>query len=217
MVRRLAEEVHEPSLRARLLPAYAEIVLADKDVSAARAAADELMEIASRQNITFLQAVSLGACGAVLLAEGKARQALGELRRSWSLWLELQAPYEASRVQFLIALACRELGHEENAVVELVAARETFRRLGAPVDLARVEALLTKESDQAAGPLSEREVQVLRLIASGMTNREIAAKLRISEKTVARHVSNIFTKLDLSSRSAATAYAYDHNLVNSSR
>jgi DNA-binding NarL/FixJ family response regulator len=88
-----------------------------------------------------------------------------------------------------------------------------FRRLGALVDLSRVEALIAKNASQRAGPLTDREVQVLRLIASGMTNRGIAGKLKISEKTVARHVSNIFTKLDLSSRSAATAYAYDHDLV----
>ena len=213
MIRQLAEEVRETGLRARLLPAYAEIVLAVEDIRAARAAADELAEIAARRDVPFLHAVSKAACGAVLLAEGKARDALADLRESWSLWLELQAPYEASRARFLVGLACRQLGDEENALQELVAARETFKRLGAPVDLSRVDAELPKGASQGAGLLTEREVQVLRLIASGTTNRGIAGKLKISEKTVARHVSNIFTKLDLSSRSAATAYAYDHNLV----
>jgi ATP/maltotriose-dependent transcriptional regulator MalT len=213
MIRRLAEEVRETPLRARLLPAYADIVLAANDTTAARAAAAELMEIAGQRQIPFLQALSKGVCGAVLLAEGKVPDALAELRQSWSLWLDLEAPYEAARAQFLIALACRELGDDENAHLELVAAREVFRRLEALVDLSRVDALIAKNAGQRAGPLTDREVQVLRLIASGMTNRGIAGKLKISEKTVARHVSNIFTKLDLSSRSAATAYAYDHDLV----
>jgi DNA-binding NarL/FixJ family response regulator len=98
-------------------------------------------------------------------------------------------------------------------VLELTAAQQMFRQLGAAIDLSQVEALLHKEARKAATPLSERELQVLRLVAAGMTNRGIAEKLYISEKTVARHISNIFTKPDLSSRSAATAYAYDHNLV----
>jgi len=213
MIRRLAEEVQEAGLRARVLPAYAEILLAAKDVGAARAAADELVVIAGRRDIAFLQALSTGTCGAVLLAEGKPRDALADLRQSWSLWSELEAPYEAARARFLIALACRELGDEENARLELVAARETFERLGAPVDLSRADALLVKSASHGAGPLTEREVQVLRLVASGMTNKRIAGKLKISEKTVARHISNIFTKLDLTSRSAATAYAYEHKLV----
>jgi DNA-binding NarL/FixJ family response regulator len=149
----------------------------------------------------------------VLLADGKAQASLTELRQAWSIWCELDAPYEAARVRILIAQACRELKDEENARLELVAARQTFERLGATKDLARVRTLLPNEVSQGAGPLTDREVQVLRLVASGMTNRAIAGKLKISEKTVARHLSNIFTKLDLGSRTAAAAYAYDHNLV----
>jgi DNA-binding NarL/FixJ family response regulator len=213
MIRRLLEEVHETGHRAGVLAAYVEIVLATKDTAAARAAADELVAITTQWDIPFLHAISSRTRGAVLLAEGNVREALAQLRHSWSLWCELQAPYEAARARLLIALACRELGDEENAVLELLAALETFRQLGAPVDLSRVEALLSKSASQAAGPLTGREVEVLRLVASGMTNRGIAGKLRISEKTVARHLSNIFTKLDLSSRTAATAYAYEHNLV----
>jgi DNA-binding CsgD family transcriptional regulator len=212
-IRRLAEEIHEPGPRAKVLDAYVEIVLAAGDVAVARAAADELSEIAARQGIQFLRGLSSRSSGAVLLAEGKAREALAELRLSWSIWCELEAPYEASRVRFLIALACRRLGDEENASLELRAARQTFERLGAVGDLSRLEALLPQGKRKGAGPLTEREVQVLKLVASGMTNRGIAGKLFISEKTVARHLSNIFTKLDLSSRTAATAYAYHHNLV----
>ena len=105
------------------------------------------------------------------------------------------------------------MGDEERARLELIEARQAFESLGAAVDFARVETLLSSDGPRAAGPLTDREVQVLRLVATGMTNRGIAGKLKISEKTVARHLSNIFTKLDLSSRTAATAYAYHHGLV----
>jgi DNA-binding NarL/FixJ family response regulator len=190
-----------------------EIALATDDLEAARTATDELRNIASRQDIPFLQALSSRASGALLIADGKAREALAELRHAWGLWSELRAPYEAARVRILIALACRKLDDEDNALLELTAAHQTFQSLGATIDLARIEELLPKGTRQAAGPLTEREIQVLKLVASGLTNRGIAGKLNISEKTVARHLSNIFNKLNLSSRTAATAYAYDHKLV----
>lgn len=212
-IRRLAEEVQQPGSRARVLDAYVEIVLAAGDLAAARAAANELASIAARHDIPFLRALSYRATGAVLVAEGNARQALEELRRSLAIWCELQAPYEASRVRLLMALAYRKLGDEENALLEFNEVRQALQRLGATAEVSRIEALLVNDPTRGTGPLTQREVQVLRLVASGMTNREIADKLFISEKTVARHLSNIFTKLDLSSRTAATAYAYDHKLV----
>ena len=212
-IRRLAEEVQEPGPRAKVLDAYVEIMLSARQVVAARTAADELIEIAVRHHVPFVCAVSFRALGSVLLAEGNPQAALPELRQSLDLWCELQVPYEASRVRLLLALALRELGDEENALLELAAARKTFAELGAAVDLARMGSASSKEARLDATPLTPRELQVLRLVASGMTNRNIAGKLNISEKTVARHLSNIFVKLDLSSRSAATAYAYDHHLV----
>jgi DNA-binding CsgD family transcriptional regulator len=212
-IRRIAEEVRDVGPRARVLDAYVEIVLATQDVPAARSAANELSVIAMRWNVPFLHALASRALGSVVLAEGNPHGSLAELRRSWSIWCELDAPYEAARVRTLIAQACRALKDEENARLELAAARETFERLGASKDLSRVQALLPRDARQSGGPLTGREVQVLRLVASGMTNRAIAGKLKISEKTVARHLSNIFTKLDLSSRTAAAAYAYDHKLV----
>jgi DNA-binding NarL/FixJ family response regulator len=148
----------------------------------------------------------------VLLADGDTRGALESLRRALADWRELEAPFEASSVRVLIGLACRKFGDEDAARMELDAARHVFRQLGAAPDLARVEHLSRTSAPKAAGGLSAREVQVLRLVAAGKTNRMIAADLVISEKTVARHVSNIFTKLGLSSRAAATAYAYDHGL-----
>ncbi len=212
-IRRLLEEVRAPGPRIRVLAAYVEIVLAAKDVPAACAAADELRDIAARREVPYLRALSSAASGAVLFAQGDARAALAELTQSWNGWCELQAPYEAARLQSMIAEAYRALGHEEQAVLEFTAARQALRNLGADVDAARVDALMSHSTRNPAGPLTERELQVLRLVASGMTNREIAGRLKISEKTIARHLSNIFTKLDLSSRTAAAAYAYDHGLV----
>src|SRR5262249_24960753 len=137
--------------------------------------------------------------------------AMNALRRAWNAWRELEAPYEAGRTRVLIALACRERCDAAAAEAELDAAREIFERLGASVELARVSKLAARPAPSV--PLTAREAEVLRLVASGLTNRQIAGRLAISDKTVARHVSNIFLKLDLSSRSAATAYACKHGLV----
>jgi DNA-binding CsgD family transcriptional regulator len=212
-IRRLTDEARDPASRAVVLAAYVEIVLAARDVAAARIAAADLAEIAAQLAAPFLRAMSAHATGAVLLAEGDARGAIDVLREAWALWQELEVPYEAARVRVLLALSRRALGDEDSARVELDAARCVFQELGAEPDRARAGALLRKGGAATAGRLTAREVQVLRLVAAGKTNRAIAAELHISEKTVARHVANIFTKLGLSTRSAATAYAYRHDLV----
>lgn len=212
-IRLAVDEAHDRVIRARLLPALAEIALTARDVPAARGAADELSEIATAFNAPALNAIAGQATGAVLLAEGEPRAALQALRRAWKAWQEVEAPYEAARVRALIGLACRGLGDDDTAAMELEAARRALRQLGARPELARVERLSGTAAPKGQGGLTAREVEVLRLVAEGKTNRAIADQLVISEKTVARHVSNIFTKLGLSSRSAATAYAYEHNLV----
>ena len=212
-IRRMAEEVKEPGSRARVLDAYVEIMLAVKDLSAARVAADELSEIALRVQAPFLRAISSRAHGALLLSENHTSKALDVLRESWQTWCELEAPYEAARVQVLMAVAYRQLGDEDAAKLEFASARRVFERLGATTDLARLDAAVDEQASHSSNSLTTREVEVLKLLASGATNREIAHKLSISEKTVARHVSNIFMKLDLSSRAAATAYAYQNKLV----
>jgi DNA-binding NarL/FixJ family response regulator len=148
----------------------------------------------------------------VLLADAQARDALAPLRKAWTAWRQFDAPYEAARAGVLIGLACRALGDEDSAELELNAAQRTFETLGATPDLGRVVELRKKRAAKVGG-LTEREIEVLRLVAAGKTNRTIADELGISEKTIARHVSNIFMKLDLSSRAAATAFAYKHNLV----
>ena len=212
-IQQLMGVVQAPGPRARVLDAYVEIMLSGGDVAAARAAAEELAGIAKQQDIPFLQALSSRALGAVLLAEGDAQAALATLRHSWTIWLQLGAPYEAARVQILISLSLRHLGDNESATQELTAARQHFLSLGAAADVSHVDRLLDTDASKSDSPLSIRELQVLKLVASGITNRAIADKLNISEKTVARHLSNIFTKLDLTSRSAATAYAYDHQIM----
>ena len=207
--------MRDASNRLRVLDAYVEIVLAVNDAGAARAAADELSRIAGGFNSPLLDAVSARARGSVLLAERDSQGALALLRMALTGWREIEAPYEAARVQVLIALACKAQGNYDAAEMELQSARGVFQELGAVPDLARVEALLRESPAPlvAESPLTAREVEVLVLVASGRTNRAIAGELGISEKTVARHVSNIFVKLDLPSRAAATAYAYQHGLV----
>ncbi len=212
-IRRVVDAAQDRVARSRLLPAHVEIMLAANDVHRARAAADELSEMAEDLDAPLLRALAAQAQGAVLLLEGDAQAALGALRRAWTAWQELEVPYEAARVRVLIGLACRQLGDEESAEMELDAAHWIFGRLGAVPDLARAQSLSGKPAAKPAGGLTARELEVLRLVAAGKTNRVIAADLFLSEKTVARHVSNIFTKLGLSSRAAATAYAYEHDLV----
>ena len=192
---------------------FVEIVLASGDIGAARAGSDELSVVAAEMNAPFLHALSCHTAGAVLLAEGDVGAALAALRQAWAGWRKLEAPYEAARVRVLIACACRALGDDDSAEMELDAARAVFQQLGAAPDLGRVEELSRITAGNDAGGLTARERQVLALVATGRTNRAIAAELVISEKTVASHVSHIFTKLGLSSRTAATAYAYEHSLI----
>jgi len=199
--------------RSKVLASYVEIALAANDLAAARKAADELTDIACNFDAPLLEAMSAQATGAVLLAEGDARAALDALRRAWKTSHEIEARYDAARVRILMALALRQLGDEDTAQMEFDAARHAFQQMGAAPDIARLERLAQVGAPQAVGGLTAREVEVLTLVATGKTNRVIADELVISEKTVARHVSNIFTKLDLSSRSAATAYAYENGLV----
>jgi DNA-binding NarL/FixJ family response regulator len=211
-IRSALERAVDGAARSRLLPACVEIALAARDVPAARAAAEELERRAGDLDAPLLRALATQARGAVLQAEGDPGAALALLRHAWADWQEIGAPYEAARVRALMGLALRDAGDPEAAEMELDAARWVFEQLGARPDLARVEALATA-APGAAGSLSAREVQVLRLVAAGKSNRAIAAELFISERTVERHVSNIFVKLGVSSRAAATAYAYEHRLL----
>ena len=212
-IERLLQEARSAHQRAQLLPTAVEVALAEGNVRAARAAAEDLREAAKQIDAPYVEALAGTATGAVLLAEGAPMDALGELRPAWEFWRQLDVPHEAARVRVSIGLACRALGDEETAKLELDAARWGFEQLGAAPDLERVEKLLDRPPPTRAEGLTGREVEVLALVATGKTNRDIATQLFISEKTVARHVSNIFVKIGVSSRAAATAYAYQHELV----
>jgi len=211
--RQMISEATERRMRSRLLGAHAEIMLAVADALAAREAAEELGAIAADLGAPYLRAAAAQALGSVVLAEGDARTALTCLREGWRLWSGLGAPYDAARTRVLIAQAHQALGDEDSASLELDAARRAFEQLGARPRLAQLEELSPRRPAKAGG-LTSREVQVLRHLATGRTNRAIADRLGISEKTVARHVSNIFAKLGLSSRAAATAYAFRHGLLS---
>jgi DNA-binding CsgD family transcriptional regulator len=199
--------------RAATLGAAVDILLAAKDAAAAHDAAEELARIANTLDAPFLRASSAAASAAVALKQGDAAAAMALLRDACAVWREVEAPYEIARTRELTGLAYRQLGDEEGAQLEFEAAAETFERLGARPDAARITSRITTPAREVRGPLTGREVEVLRLVATGKSNRAIATELAISEKTVARHVSNILMKLDLPSRSAATAFAYSRKLV----
>lgn len=210
--RSLAETADRPA-RARLLPASVEIMLAAGEPEAARAACLELDEIAAHYASAMLAATVAHAWGAVRLATGDAADALLALRRAAHGWQELEAPFESARTRVLLGLACHEIGDTETGALELEAAREAFVDLGAATEIARVDSLLGRSGPRDAHGLTARELDVLRLVAAGKSNRELAAALVISEHTVSRHLQNIFRKLDVSSRTAASAFAHEHGLL----
>jgi DNA-binding CsgD family transcriptional regulator len=209
--RRLLAEIADPVHRSRILPAATDILLAAGESAEARALTEELGAIADSFGCAALQAMAAYAAGRVELEDGDAPGALPYLRKAAGLWSGMDCPYEAARVRVQVARAVRTLGDEESATSELAAARRVFRELGtgpAEEEAARLMA-------PAALPhgLTAREAEVLRLVAAGKSNSQIAAELVLSEKTIARHLSNIFGKLDVASRTAAAAYAFEHQLA----
>lgn len=212
-IRRVESETSAEPIRAGILPAYAEIMVAAGDLDAARAACRELAEISDRCDSDLLRASVADASGAVELAAGDAVGALPILREAFNAWQRLEAPYEAACTRVLLGRACRALGDEDGFTFELEAAREAFAQLGAGPDLAGIDALLGRIAGAAEHGLTARELDVLRLVAAGNSNREIAAELVISEHTVARHLQNVFRKLGVQSRTAASGFAFEHGLT----
>jgi len=212
-IRQVAGATRDALQRARFLPASVEILLAVGDLEEARRGADELEQIAATFDSEVLAAMAAHARGAVALADGDAAGALAPLRRAFAVWQQVGAPYLAARLRVLIGRACETLGDLDGASLEREAARAVFAGLGAAPDLARLDAAASSPPAGDDHGLTARELEVLRLVATGKTNKAIAQQLFLSEKTVDRHVSNIFNKLDVSSRAAATAFAYQHELI----
>lgn len=211
-MRRSMAEADDRIDRVRLLPAFVEVMLAAEDVDAASSAAGILREIATKYRTTALEAEADLAQGAVHVKRGEPEAALHHLRQAHERWRLVEAPYEAARTRMLIGLACRDLGDQDTANLELEAARQALTDLGAGSALTELDRITGVETGPTH-PLTERELEVLRLVATGMTNRDIADQLYVAVKTVDRHVGNILTKLGVGSRTAATAYAYENELV----
>ncbi|HEY6688240.1 MAG TPA: LuxR C-terminal-related transcriptional regulator [Propionibacteriaceae bacterium] len=209
-IHRLLAEAGGPVQRSRLLPAAVEILVAAQLLDEARGHSDELSEIASAFGISALRAMTAYAYAVIELASGEIEEALGHGRESCRLWSDIGSPYEASRARVLVARALRELGDEDSATAELAVASHGFADVGAAPGVQQVDKLLGRARP---GGLTEREIEVLRLVAAGRSNPDIAHALVLSPKTVERHLSNIFTKLDVPSRTAAAAYAHEHGLM----
>ncbi|MGH3074367.1 MAG: LuxR C-terminal-related transcriptional regulator [Gaiellales bacterium] len=210
-LRRVLAATSEPMRRAVLLPAYADAMLAVPDGEEARRAADELAELAAQSGSAMVGAMAARVRGATALAEGRPKDAVDALRIAVGGWQDLSAPYEVASARLLMGVAFRALGDEDGAAMELGAARSAFDDLGALPDVAHADTFMRRAPDTHG--LTAREVEVLRLVAAGKTNRQIAAALVVSEHTVARHLQNIFAKLRVSTRAAATAFAFEHDLV----
>ena len=217
-IRRVLAATPDPLRRVRYLPATVEILLAAGDVEAARGAADDLADVAARFKTDILGAMAAQAQAAIASAEGQPQAAIDPLRRALRVWQDAGAPYIVARIRVSLAHACQAAGDDDAAAIELDLARKTFTELGAAPDAAAIDA--PSSASKSAGSasarphgLSPRELEVLRLVATGKTNKAIARELHVSDKTVDRHVSNIFVKVNVTSRAAATAYAYRQHLV----
>lgn len=210
-IRRKLTETNNRWSRSRLLPAAVEILVAAGDLDTADKASAELASTAEQLDSRMLEAQAFQARGAVELARDQPELALPSLRRALELWQDLEVPHDAARVRMLVGDACRRLSDLDAAHLEWQASRATFRELGAACDLAALDRVV--ERGPAADGLTRRELEVLRGVAAGRTNRQIAADLVISHRTVDRHVSNILTKLGVASRTAAAGHAHKHDLL----
>jgi ATP/maltotriose-dependent transcriptional regulator MalT len=195
-----------------------QIGVAADDLDAARSAADDLDRVARVYDSGLLRATAATSRGRLLLAEGDLADATASLRTALQRWRALGVPYEVATTQVLLGEAARRAGDDDEAGACFTAAGAAFEQLGAALDAARLEPRpdTGPTPAAAAGGLTDREVELLRLVASGQTNRAIAAEMFVSEKTVERHLSNVFRKLGVSSRAAATAQAVRLGVVDAS-
>lgn len=208
--RSISEITWDRLARARLLPACAQIAIAAGDLVGATTALDELETTATDFASPALMAAALTTRGRVQLAADDAA-ACATLHHAAERWNELDVPYEVATARMLQGSGCRKAGDLDGAAASLATAREIFEQLGAALDLRHLG--LMSATPQLPAGLSAREAEVLRLVATGATNKQIAEALFLSEKTVSRHLSNIFTKINVTSRAAATAFAFEQRLV----
>lgn len=209
-IRRLLGETADPVHRSQLLPAAVEVLLATKRHDEAAGIAAELGSIAASFGCAPVKARADHAAALAALESGDPAAATPRLRRARAVWERLGWRYDTARNRMQLGRALRALGDEESAAAEIAAARRGFAELGAGPDEREAAALLSAPAYPAG--LTAREVEVLRHVAAGKTNPEIAAELCLSNKTIARHLSNIFAKLDITSRTAAAAFAYEHHI-----
>jgi DNA-binding CsgD family transcriptional regulator len=215
-IKRALASVRSAVGRMRLLPAAVEITLAVGDVAAARDLCDELARLAERYASDSIAAASAEAIGDMMVAEGRSEDALPNYGRAAELWRELHAPFRLARLRLKIGRTCQTLGDSEGAVRETEAARDMFDQLGAEPDRKAAEAMLLGLKENKVSLLTPRQVEVLQLIAQGLTNREIAERLGLSERTIDRHVSDALTRIDVPTRAAATAFALSRGLIRPS-
>jgi DNA-binding CsgD family transcriptional regulator len=223
-LRRLVSSEQDPLERLRFLPAYIEILLARSEPTPSAAdpssgeeverAVADLAAIAARFAAPMIAALAADARARLRLCQGDAEGALSDLRRAFQTWQEIGAPYLAARTRVALCRAYRALGDRDAAELEQQAAQVAFEKLGAASDLRALGALREGQQGAPAHRLTPRELAVLRLLSAGMTNKAMAAQLHLSEKTIDRHVSNIFMKIGVATRAAATAFAYEHKLVS---
>ncbi|MDN3669391.1 LuxR C-terminal-related transcriptional regulator [Echinicola jeungdonensis] len=199
--------------KLKILPAYIKIMLAEDHLKEAHMALEQLIEVAQKYDATFIQAITSYCQGELFLMDQDPEAAINSLRQSLKLWYELNAPYEAASARFLLGRAYKEQGDLDSAIMELKSAQWIFQELEAQPDLEKVDALLEINKPQEYHGLTLRELQVLQLVAEGEKNKAIADQLFISERTVERHLSNIFDKLNVNSRTEATAFAYKHQFL----
>lgn len=202
-----------PLPRVPLLTALADVAEASQDRDLAGSVAAELAVIAGSFSTPGIQARAATAAGVAHLLADEPDQALATLREACRTWRSVGGRYETARAQVRLARALAAIGDADASTRERQQARATFEELGARLDLDHLAATGHVTARTAPGGLTDREVEVLRLVADGATNAAIAEQLTISERTVERHVSNIFLKLDVSSRTQAARFAFEHRLV----
>ncbi|WP_202304474.1 LuxR C-terminal-related transcriptional regulator [Mesorhizobium sp. L-8-3] len=216
-IRRALETAGDMPRKVALLPAGIEIFIACGDLDAAERLCGEMSDIAERFGTEILARVADQGHASLALARGQFGDAVPPLTRARRYWSEFGAPYLVARLRVDIGRACAELGDTESAEREFDAAENIFEELGAAPDLARILELRAGSTAAGADNLTARERQVLALVADGGTNREIARQLRLSPKTVNRHVENIFNKLGVSSRAAAVAKGLQTGSIDARR